>query len=908
MVLAANVVWALFVPVLLHNRLAWAQQDSTDDNSHGRGTGTGSGSSANSDITTTTSVDDAPAVTTDIITDAPSITVPVTSTTTSASPPPSSSSTSLPSGNAGASTASPAFCEARTINYITHGLPQLCFTSTWSSTSTSNTALENGTVSASDSTSKQLAEDATGDAAPTESKPADSTTTSDDEPAATPFMSFEDWKEMMLRRSGQDPQALKHRKAGRQRGEDRTPPDMGHAGLGEEGEIDLDFEDYLDDPGDYRRGGTRTEDGDNNEQSSGDVVPREERNPDQHRLSKDAGKTSKERFSYSSFDAGATIIKTSPGAKNAKAILVENKDSYMLLECSSESKYVIIELTDDILVDTIAIANYEFFSSMIRHFRVTVSAFYPAKDDHWWELGTFEARNLRDVQPFLVENPQAWAKYVRIDFLTHYSNEYYCPVSLVRVHGLRMVDKWKEQPSEDMETISDVDDDEVKAIDNGETPQEYQATVEPDQAEERTDSEDDYIPWWHPSSNLFNASYPYCSPEELIGHETGPSQDNETGGEGQQRSSAANNMPQARDSMALSESRSSKATQDKTASATNVPPASASIHSNVTQSVVSGSPASSNRSSTSDAASSSTTSATKTTAPNQKHRGSTGSAPSASPTVQEGFFNAITKRLNNVESNLTLSLQYLEDHSRYLQEALLAAEQKQVSKVTTFLNSLNQTVFSELRVMRDQYEQIWQSTVIALETQREQSERDIVALSSRLNLLADEVVFQKRMAIVQAVLLLCCLFLVIFSRGVPIPYLAPLMDQNGVTGSYIPTSPSQMSPSILYSNTQGRDVDRRHPNTNTLQDVAAYPRSTGDLYSTEIAQAALVDDTHSFSDMPQSGRLSPPLTPGGQTDADGPMTTSTSLDLQMPALRRTMSSQHQLRKPLPALPEDPSSP
>jgi hypothetical protein len=92
-------------------------------------------------------------------------------------------------------------------------------------------------------------------------------------------------------------------------------------------------------------------------------------------------------------------------------------------------------------------------------------------------------------------------------------------------------------------------------------------------------------------------------------------------------------------------------------------------------------------------------------------------------------------------------------------------EKKQINRVDTFLDSLNKTVMIELRNFRTQYDQIWQSTVIALETQREQSQREIVALSSRLNVLADEVVFQKRMAILQSVLLLACLLLVIFSRG-----------------------------------------------------------------------------------------------------------------------------------------------
>jgi hypothetical protein len=64
-----------------------------------------------------------------------------------------------------------------------------------------------------------------------------------------------------------------------------------------------------------------------------------------NQLRSDAGKTCKERFSYASFDAGATVLKTHPGAKNAKSVLIENKDSYMLSECSAENKFIIIELS-----------------------------------------------------------------------------------------------------------------------------------------------------------------------------------------------------------------------------------------------------------------------------------------------------------------------------------------------------------------------------------------------------------------------------------------------------------------------------------------------------------------------------------------------------------------------------------
>ncbi|KAG7129175.1 hypothetical protein HYQ46_010142 [Verticillium longisporum] len=132
----------------------------------------------------------------------------------------------------------------------------------------------------------------------------------------------------------------------------------------------------------------------------------------------------------------------------------------MLLECAAVNKFAIVELTDDILIDTVVLANFEFFSSMIRHFKVSVSDRYPVKVDKWKDLGVFEAKNSRDIQPFLVENPLIWAKYVRIEFLTHYGNEYYCPVSLLRVHGTRMLDSWK-----DTEAPPDEDDAEDEPVD-----------------------------------------------------------------------------------------------------------------------------------------------------------------------------------------------------------------------------------------------------------------------------------------------------------------------------------------------------------------------------------------------------------------------------------------------------------
>jgi len=95
----------------------------------------------------------------------------------------------------------------------------------------------------------------------------------------------------------------------------------------------------------------------------------------------------------------------------------------------------------------------------------------------------------------------------------------------------------------------------------------------------------------------------------------------------------------------------------------------------------------------------------------------------------------------------------------------MKVEKRQLGKTEHFLQHLNASVVAELKVYRMQYDQLWQSTILELESHREQYEREIGAISTRLTLLADELVFQKRMAVVQSTLLLLCLGLVLFVRS-----------------------------------------------------------------------------------------------------------------------------------------------
>jgi hypothetical protein len=734
--------------------------------------------------------------------------------------------------------ASTSLCEARTINYITHTLPQLCLPTAWSAsqqmvgnattaaTTTTGTSHQAGSVTdpaaaATQGTPREEAAaenstqpDASAGQSAQDGKQgtdiaANKKAEEDSEDLATEsFMSFDEWKAMMLKKSGQDLADLKDRK--RREARDGDPGvGSGLDGWGEDGEISLDF-DVLSDKisemtaTDSSRAGTASTNAPSAEVQDTTVY---DNGVAHYRRPKDAGKTCKERFSYSSFDGGATVLKTSPGAQNSKAILVENKDSYMLFTCSQENKFVIVELSEDILVDTVVLANFEFFSSMIRSFRVSVSDKYPVKMDKWKDLGTFQARNSRDIQSFLIENPKIWAKYIRIELLSHYGNEYYCPVSLLRVHGTRMLDSWKDAEAglEDDEPAETITGPEAVPEEEPTHQVASEAEVEPTPAADAPaplgfgefPRHDGLSPWYPPlfggllhetcgvgtptmtetldvsPSALPNSSIPSSSQPALS---TGDGGASATAGNSTVASTVASSPAPLSSISAGTTSNSSTSSVPHTPTsnraadtATNttkpiqkiaeseiprssVTPPKASASSR-TQNAPSSKPATKN-----SAAGQSSQQPSKTHSQNKSTTNTSSSAP-ASPTVQESFFKSVSKRLQFLESNTTLSLQYIEEQSKFLQEALKKMERKQISRVDSFLDNLNTTVFSELRRVRQDYDQIWQSTVIALETQREQSQRDIIALR-------DEVIFQKRMAIFQSVLLLCCLVLVVFSRGV----------------------------------------------------------------------------------------------------------------------------------------------
>ncbi|XP_061744588.1 SUN domain-containing ossification factor isoform X3 [Nerophis ophidion] len=167
---------------------------------------------------------------------------------------------------------------------------------------------------------------------------------------------------------------------------------------------------------------------------------------------------------YASVECGAKILSANNEAKSTSAILMENMDLYMLNPCSNKIWFV-IELCERIQVKQLDLANFELFSSTPKDFVVSLSDRYPT--NKWVKLGTFHARDERIIQSFPLDEQlyakyvKMFIKYIKVELLSHFGSEHFCPLSLFRVFGTSMVEEYDEadsqDPSERLEYLVDED-------------------------------------------------------------------------------------------------------------------------------------------------------------------------------------------------------------------------------------------------------------------------------------------------------------------------------------------------------------------------------------------------------------------------------------------------------------------
>jgi len=171
-------------------------------------------------------------------------------------------------------------------------------------------------------------------------------------------------------------------------------------------------------------------------------------------------RTKKTQVNYASQDCGAKILSHNSEADHTFAILDEDKDYYMLNPCTANIWFV-IELCEPIQVRQIQMANYELFSSPAKNFNIYISERYPARD--WRLLGSFEASNNRELQTFEPAQELMFAKYVKFEMKSHFGSEHFCPISIIRIFGVSMVEEYEaSEDTNDPKLTEDEDQEESK--------------------------------------------------------------------------------------------------------------------------------------------------------------------------------------------------------------------------------------------------------------------------------------------------------------------------------------------------------------------------------------------------------------------------------------------------------------
>ncbi|XP_029129704.1 SUN domain-containing protein 5 isoform X2 [Cajanus cajan] len=152
-----------------------------------------------------------------------------------------------------------------------------------------------------------------------------------------------------------------------------------------------------------------------------------------HRLESDGSV-----YNYASESKGAKVVAHNKEAKGAKNILGKDHDKYLRNPCSVEGKFVVIELSEETLVDSVKIANFEHYSSNFKEFDLAGSLSYPTEE--WSMLGNFIAANVKHAQIFKLPEPK-WARYLKLSLLSHYGSEFYCTLSVVEVYGINAIER-----------------------------------------------------------------------------------------------------------------------------------------------------------------------------------------------------------------------------------------------------------------------------------------------------------------------------------------------------------------------------------------------------------------------------------------------------------------------------------
>jgi hypothetical protein len=79
---------------------------------------------------------------------------------------------------------------------------------------------------------------------------------------------------------------------------------------------------------------------------------------------------------------------------NANNILSDNSDSYLYTVCEKKVKFIIVRLSEDILLESFQIYNQEYYSNNIKKLKLYGCINYPCQE--WQSIGEFTMQNVKN--------------------------------------------------------------------------------------------------------------------------------------------------------------------------------------------------------------------------------------------------------------------------------------------------------------------------------------------------------------------------------------------------------------------------------------------------------------------------------------------------------------------------------
>lgn len=506
----------------------------------------------------------------------------------------------------------------------------------------------------------------------------------------------------------------------------------------------------------------------------------------------------KHRSNYASLDCAAAVHQANPSAKFASAILSGKKDKYMLSPCPAamcteagctEGQFVVVELCQHVRVDTLVLGNLEFFSSMFKRFEVRLASTLHAAEENWHFLGSFRARNVRGLQVFRIDNvPSSYYRYMRIDFMEHYGSEHYCPVSVLRVYGRNEredVDDDVEEEEEDPEPAleapptpsqSQLELPQVpEQPEPVEIPQTASAVNSPTQSPVKSTIQTGQVPYLPvvlpprahrtaPLINLVDCDHADCGDQSPL--EAFPGVMPRTSrrvhveilvdaASAGPNASACADLPMDLRAKIVSGNISASATAARNQSGVHInsggicttPPPPMNTTNGPTGSVP---PAE-------------TTANTTARSPRTNGRGQRASNSTQGGT--ESIYRSITKRLTALESNTSLSMQYLQLSSQVLREKLVSLERMQETKLGQLLVMLNASNTQQMNELRQRQTDEMQRTRVAFEMQNQRMEMERSALLLKVEHMTRDMRLEKRWSLMQLIFLLALLAFMTMTRS-----------------------------------------------------------------------------------------------------------------------------------------------